>query len=110
MADKKNKATYQAKIEPTERHLIKQPRLSEKSVRLNKDNQYVFTVSPKATKLQLRRHLEHLYGITIASVNTVRMEGKVRRYGSITGRTKAYKKAIVTLTKDSKKPEALDVV
>jgi large subunit ribosomal protein L23 len=87
---------------------LKSPRLSEKAVRLNELNQYVFTVSPKATKLQIKKELESFYGIKIARINTVRMQGKVRQYGRFTGRTNSYKKAIVTLTKDSKKPEVLE--
>lgn len=107
MATKDKKVT-EAVIHPGERVLIKQARLSEKAVALNGSNQYVFTVHPEATKLQIRRHLEALYGITVARVNTIKMEGKIRRYGKTAGRTKAYKKAIVTLTKDSRKPEALE--
>lgn len=108
MAKETRKSTV-ATIHHTERVLVRQPRLSEKAVALNSMNQYVFTVEAKATKLQIKRHLESLYGITIARVNTVRMEGKIRRYGRSVGRTKAFKKAIVTLAKDSKKPEALEV-
>jgi large subunit ribosomal protein L23 len=108
MAKESKKITV-ATIHHTERVIVKQPRLSEKAVGLNSMNQYVFTVEAAATKLQIKRHLESIYGITIARVNTVRMEGKVRRYGKSIGRTKAFKKAIVTLTKDSKKPENLEV-
>ncbi len=109
MATKDRKPT-EAKIHPGERMLVRQPRLSEKAVALNKFNQYVFTVEPSATKLQVRRHLEALYGITVDRVNMISMEGKEKRYGRSVGRTKSFKKAIVTLTKDSKKPESLEVV
>jgi large subunit ribosomal protein L23 len=104
----KDRKATESKIHPGERQLVRQPRLSEKAVASNKLNQYVFTVSPDATKLQIRRHLESLYGITIARINTVRMQGKVRRYGRTQGKTSPFKKAIVTLTKDSKKPETLE--
>lgn len=107
MATKDKKVTA-AVIHPGERVIVRQPRLSEKAVALNSKNQYVFTVLAAATKLQIRRHLEALYGITVARVNTIRMEGKVRRYGKTAGRTKAYKKAVVTLTPDSKKPEVIE--
>jgi large subunit ribosomal protein L23 len=90
--------------------LIKQPRLSEKAIALNKLDQYVFTVNPKATKLEVKKQLELLYGISIKSINMVSMAGKSRRYGRTSGTTKAFKKAIVTLTKTSKKPEIIDVV
>lgn len=108
MATTHKKPRAEAKMHPGERTLIRGPRLSEKAVAANSLNQYVFTVEKTATKLQIRRHLESLYGITVARVNTVKMEGKARRYGATTGRTKSFKKAIVTLTKDSKKPEALE--
>lgn len=90
--------------------LIRQPRLSEKAVALSQKNQYVFTVDVKSTKLAVKRQLELLYGIKIARVNMVKMAGSVRRYGRTVGKTRAFKKAIVTLTKDSKKPEIIDAV
>ncbi len=105
---KNDKKVTEAVIHVGERSIIRQPRLSEKALSLNSKNKYVFTVEPTATKLQAKRHLEALYGITIAFINTVKMQGKARRYGKSHGRTKSYKKAIVTLTKDSKKPEALE--
>ncbi|MBP9686514.1 MAG: 50S ribosomal protein L23 [Candidatus Doudnabacteria bacterium] len=105
---KKVKGAGVARIAPGERAVIRQPRLSEKAVSLNAQNKYVFTVDVKATKLQVRRHLEVLYGIAVASINMIRMEGKTRRYGRTVGKTRAFKKAIVTLTKDSKKPEVLE--
>lgn len=103
-----NRKATEAKLTPGERMVVKQPRLSEKAVALNAQNQYVFTVAPTATKLQIQRQLESLYGIKIARVNTVQMQGKARRYGRTTGKTRRFKKAIVTLTKDSKKPEVLE--
>lgn len=90
--------------------LIKHPRLSEKAVALSQKGQFVFKVDAKSTKLGVKRQLELLYGIKIAKVNMVKMDGKTRRYGRTVGKTKAFKKAIVTLTKDSKKPEIMDTV
>lgn len=98
----------EAKIMPGERMVIRQPRLSEKAVALSNKNQFVFTVDPKSTKLQVKRQLEAVYGIKIARINTVQMEGKARRYGKSAGRTRKFKKAIVLLTADSKKPEILE--
>ncbi len=79
------------------------PRLSEKAsaqVRLNK---YVFKVGLNANKIEIRKAIEKSYGVKVAAVNIVRMEGKSRRYGKFQGKTSGFKKAIVTLTKDSKK-------
>lgn len=98
-----------AKAQMLTRHdLILQPRLSEKSAGLAKIDKYVFTVRREANKPEVRKALEKLYGITIDRVNMVKMEGKARRYGKAQGRTRGFKKAIVTLTKDSKKPEVIE--
>ena len=83
------------------------PRLSEKAVRLNGLNKYVFKIQGKATKLTVRKAVEAAYGVKVASVNMVTMDGKYRRYGQTSGKTSKFKKAIVTLTKDSKK---IDIV
>lgn len=87
--------------------ILLQPRLSEKAVGMDKLGKYVFTVKRNANKPEIRKALEKFYGIKIAQVNVVNVQGKVRRYGRSTGKTSNFKKAIVTLTKDSKKPEIL---
>ena len=64
-------------------------------------NRYGFIVDKKADKLQIRKEVEDLYGVSVDSVNTIRYAGKRKsRYtkaGFVEGRTNAYKKAIVTL-------------
>lgn len=92
----------------TARDVVLQPRLSEKAVALDSLNKFVFLVKRSANKLEIRKALEKFYEITIARVNIVNMRGKSRRYGRTQGRTKDFKKAIVTLTKDSKKPAILE--
>lgn len=87
--------------------IIVQPRLSEKAVNLDKLNKFVFTVKKNANKIEIRKALERFYGITIAQVNVINVKGKNRNYGKTSGKTSDFKKAIVTLTKDSKKPEIL---
>jgi len=66
-----------------------------------KSNRYGFVVDRKANKLQIRKAVEELYGVTVESVNTMRYAGKVKtRYtksGAVKGRTAAVKKAVVTL-------------
>jgi large subunit ribosomal protein L23 len=104
----KPRKTTEAKLIPGERMIVRQPRLSEKAVALSNKNQFVFTVDPKATKLQIQRQLEAVYGIKIARINTIQMQGKARKYGKSSGRTRKFKKAIVSLTADSKKPEILE--
>ena len=84
------------------------PRLSEKASKLGLLNKYIFTVSTRANKVEIRKALEKQYGVKIAQVNIVRNEGKTRRTGRFSGKMADYKKAIVTLTKDSKKFETIE--
>ena len=79
------------------------PRLSEKAGALGGINKYIFTIYGKMNKLELRKAIEKQYGVKIARVNMIIMQGKMRRFGARMGRASSYKKAIVTLTPDSKK-------
>jgi len=64
-------------------------------------NQFGFIVDPHANKLQIKTEIENLYGVQVVSVNTMRYSGKSKsrmtKTGLLTGKTKAFKKAIVTL-------------
>ena len=83
--------------------IIIKPVLSEKSFDGISSKRYVFKVQKKATKTQIKAAEEHIFGVTVAKVNTVRVSGKVRRAGrKDEGKTASYKKAYVTLTADSK--------
>lgn len=79
------------------------PRLSEKAGAAEKLNKYIFTVFGKMNKVEVKKAVEQQYGVKIAQVNMVAIQGKSLRRGIRMGRTSDYKKAIVTLTKDSKK-------
>ena len=86
--------------------LIK-PVVTEKMERLtDKLNQYGFIVDKRANKLQIKKAIEELYGVTVDLVNTMRYAGKVKsrytRTGVLVGRTNSYKKAIVTLKEGDK--------
>jgi len=82
--------------------LIK-PILTEKQTAISESfpNRYGFRVAPKANKIEIKKAVEQLYGVKVDSVNTMNYAGKKKsRYtksGVISGRTPAYKKAIVTL-------------
>jgi len=69
-------------------------------------NQYGFIVEKSANKLQIKKGIEELYGVTVDSINTIRYAGKLKtrftRSGHLVGRTNSFKKAIVTL-KDGEK-------
>ena len=89
--------------------LIQTVRLTEKASLLSeKQNKYVFRVSPRANKIQIKQAIKDMYNVTVESVNTMRVPGKIRtRYtktGFTKGSTGAYKKAVVTL----KKGETID--
>ena len=64
-------------------------------------NQFGFIVNPNANKLQIKSEVEELYGVQVLSVNTMNYSGKSKsrftKTGAISGKTKAFKKAIVTL-------------
>lgn len=82
--------------------IIVRPIITEKmTAQAEKLNRYGFIVDKKADKLQIRKEVEDLYGVSVDSVNTIRYAGKRKsRYtkaGFVEGRTNAYKKAIVTL-------------
>lgn len=77
--------------------VLVRPLLSEKSARGEKHGQYTFAVDMKATKTEIIRAIEQVYGVKPVSVRTIVTEGKIARFGNTTGRRKDWKKAIVTL-------------
>ena len=83
--------------------VIVKPIITEKMTdQGEKLNQFGFIVDKHANKLQIKSEVEDLYGVEVLSVNTMNYSGKNKsRYtksGMISGETKAFKKAIVTLT------------
>lgn len=77
--------------------VLKQPRVTEKGTILQALNQYIFEVNLKANKNEVKKAIEELYGVKVVKVNIINFMGKQRRYGRIQGRTRAWKKAIITL-------------
>ena len=82
--------------------LIK-PIVTEKMTKLGEDlNRYGFIVHRRANKIQIKQAVEQMYGVSVASVNTMTYAGKSKsrftKSGQITGKTKSFKKAVVTLT------------
>ncbi len=86
------------------------PRLSEKTNKLAPLNKYVFKVDVHATKITVRKALEKIYGVKVADINMIRMEGKVRRYRKNLAKLSDFKKAIVTLKPNSKKFDVIENV
>lgn len=83
--------------------LIKNPVLTEKSVRLiETHNQYMFDVDPRLTKPQIRELVQTLFGVRVLAVNTHCPPRKTRRMGATTGAKPRVKRAIVSVAKDQK--------
>ena len=83
--------------------IIKRPVITEQSMEAIADKKYVFIVDINANKTEIKAAVEEVFGVKVAKVNTLRMDGKVKRTGAFpAGRRPAYKKAMVTLTADSK--------
>ena len=89
--------------------IIKRPVITEQSMADIADKKYVFMVDINSNKTEIKAAVEEAFGVKVAKVNTVRMIGKVKRTGAYpAGRRPAYKKAIVTLTADSKTIELFE--
>ena len=83
--------------------IIRRPVITEQSMADIADKKYVFEVAIDANKTEIKAAVEEIFGVKVAKVNTIRMQGKLKRTGSYPmGRRAAYKKAIVTLTAGSK--------
>ena len=86
--------------------VIKKPVVTEKSMNGMADKKYTFLVNPEANKSQIKEAVEKMFeGTKVKKVNTMNIQGKNKRRGMIVGKTAKQKKAIVTLTEDSKEIE-----
>ena len=86
--------------------VILKPVVTEKSMELMADKKYTFLVHTEATKSQIKEAVEKMFnGTKVKSVNTMNLDGKNKRRGMTVGKTAKTKKAIVTLTEDSKEIE-----
>jgi len=82
--------------------IIIKPILSEKSYDGIDAKRYTFKVAMNATKVDVRRAVEEIFGVEVAKVYTIVVKGKVKRRGATSGKRPDYKKAIVQLTERSK--------
>ena len=83
--------------------IIRRPVITEQSMEATADKKYVFEVAVNSNKTEIKAAVEEIFGVKVAKVNTIRMQGKVKRTGAYpAGRRATYKKAVVTLTADSK--------
>ena len=88
--------------------IILRPIITENSMDGIADRKYTFEVAKDANKVEIKNAVEKLFGVKVAKVNTINVDGKLRRYGRYEGYTASRKKAIVTLTEDSKTIEFFD--
>ena len=89
--------------------IIRRPVITEQSMADIADKKYVFMVDINSNKTEIKAAIEEAFSVKVAKINTVRMQGKVKRTGAYpAGRRPAYKKAIVTLTADSKTIELFE--
>lgn len=83
--------------------IIIRPLITEKSMDMISDKKYSFEVVKDATKPEIAHAVEAMFeGTKVASVNTINMKSKKKRLRYVEGKTASWKKAIVTLTEDSK--------
>ncbi|MBV8888251.1 MAG: 50S ribosomal protein L23 [Alphaproteobacteria bacterium] len=82
--------------------LIRSPVITEKATNASEHNQVIFRVPLTATKREVKAAVEGLFSVTVRAVNTIRMEGKVKRFRGRIGQRSDYKKAIVTLAEGSR--------
>ena len=82
--------------------IIIKPIITEQSMEATEEKKYVFQVANDANKIEIKKAIEEIFGVKVEKVNTIRMEGKMKRQGYHVGRRANWKKAMVTLTADSK--------
>jgi|SRR3990167_15042 len=97
-APKQEKAPIVLKEDTGRAHrILYHHHLSEKTNQFSQSGRYVFRVSKKANKIEVKKAIESVYDVHVVKVNMINTPGKVRRQGRTFGRTQDWKKAIVTL-------------
>ena len=90
-------------MEKDPRDVIIRPVITEHSYDAMENNVYTFEVAKSANKIEIAKAVEEIFGVKVAKVNTLNMQGKEKRTGRYpAGRRPSWKKAMVTLTEDSK--------
>ena len=85
--------------------IIIRPIITEKSMIGATEKKYTFEVAKTAGKIEIARAVEEIFKVKVEKVNTLNVRGKFRRQGRSEGYTRSWKKAVVTLTEDSKNIE-----
>lgn len=98
---KKSEKKILKKTDQTDRLLLS-PVVTEKATSLGQYGKYVFAVPTSANRIEIAKAVQIIYGVTPIKVNIINTSGKDVRYGRTDGRTKDWKKAIVTLKEGQK--------
>ena len=89
--------------------IVIRPVITEQSMEDQDIKKYVFEVAKDATKVEIRKAVEEIFGVTVIKVNTTTVHGKEKRTGRYpAGRQKTWKKAVVKLSADSKNIEIFE--
>lgn len=86
----------------TAQDIILRPIITEKTMSGVQEKKYTFEVAKAATKIDVARAVEELFGVKVSKVNTLHVRGQLRRQGRTEGYTRSWKKAVVTLDESSK--------
>ncbi|MBT4349880.1 50S ribosomal protein L23 [bacterium] len=98
-AKKVVKATSNKKGYGTAYRVLVRPIISEKATLANSISKYIFEVAVTANKIEVKKAIEEVYGVSPKAIHMINARGKFVRFGRKTGHTKNTKKAIVTLKK-----------
>jgi len=82
--------------------IIRRPIITERTSELMEDKKYVFEVDRRVNKTEIKQAVESIFKVKVTDVNTINVPAKPKRYGKYNGYTSEWKKAIVTLSQDSK--------
>ena len=98
-------------MEKTVQDIIIRPIITEASMDALADRKYTFKVAKTANKIEIKKAVEQLFkDVKVEKVNTMNVRGRKKRMGRNEGYTTAWKKAIVTITPDSKTIEFFDTM
>ena len=82
--------------------VIIKPVVTEASMDMLADKKYTFKVATDANKIEIKKAIEEIFGVKVEKVTTMNFDGKLKRMGMKSGYRADWKKAIITLTADSK--------
>lgn len=91
------------------RDVLKRPVITERSSEQMEFKKYTFEVDTRANKTLVKQAVEEIFGVEVEKVNIMNYKGKFKRMGRHAGYTNKRRKAIVTLTEDSKDIELFEI-